>query len=238
MTILAAGLSVCAIPSYAQQWQTSDAASVRECFQRNDRQYASMVNMKLTTLLSSYRNAGDALPNDKGSSIVWRTGDSYKAEHLGMTTYQDKQLSVLIDPAERTIMVSAPTDMMASMRGAMQDSMFAHVAKIGRASLGDGTHFRLKFTPGALYDVMELVFDPQGWLRREDVYWGQPVTLNPDDPASGVAYPKVVFAFGVPEQIDPSTVDADPASVVAWKDGEPVALGSWKDYAVFDTRPK
>lgn len=236
--ILVASLSVCALSSQAQHWVPADAAAVQEFVNRNDRLYAALPNMRMTTEILSYRNAGDAVPNDKGSSTVWRTGDRYKAEHLGMTTYQDKQISILIDPQERTIMLSAPTDMITATQVAMRDTFLIHAVRIGRASMGDGTHFRLKFAPGSLYDAVELVFDPQGWLRCETLYWGRPVLMDPVDPASEVIYPKVVLNLDVPVRIDPKTVNSDPASVIAWRDGEPVALGSWKDYDVFDTRPK
>jgi hypothetical protein len=194
--------------------------------------------MRLNTVIYAYTNAGDILPNDKGSSVMWKTGDRYKAEHLGLTTYQDKDLRILIDPEERSIMLCAPDDPMTSMRGMLQDSLLAHVAHIRRASMADGTHFRLKFGPDALYDLIELAFDLHGWLRKVEMHWGQPVVLNPDDPGSATAYPKVVFDLGVPEPIDPGSVDTDPGKVLSWKNGEPVARGQWKDYSIFDTRPQ
>jgi hypothetical protein len=224
--------------SYAQQWETVDPGVLRECLQRNDRQYAAMSNMKLTTVILAYQNAGDAAPSDQGRSVVWRMGDQYKAEHLGMTTYQNKDLRVLIDPDQRTIFLSAPTDINASMRGVLQDSLLAKADKVGRATLGDGTHFRLKFGPRAVYGLVEIDFDKAGWLRHVDLYWAQAVPIDPSDPASAVVYPKVSMALGVPERIAPETVETDPSSVVAWRNGKPVALGIWKEYSVFDTRPQ
>lgn len=236
-------LLVCSLPlnggrAFAQQWTPSDASAVTEFMAQNDRQYAALVNMKLTTTIQAFKNAGDVFPNDRGSSVVWKTGDRYKAEHLGMVTYQDQEMCLQIDPEERTIMVSTSMNLLTTMRGAMVDSLLRHALVIGRAFMADGTHFRLKFGADAVYDVVELVFDQKGWLRKEEIYWGRPVELNPGDPTTEVVYPKVVFAMAVPESIDASSVDTDLSDVLIWQDGKPVALGRWKGYDIFDTRPR
>ncbi len=237
-----AGLMLCAVTMYspqinAQSWETVDPASVRECLRASDRLYAAMPNMRLSTQIYSYEDASSTVPQDNGTSVVWRIGDRYKAEHLGVISYQDEELSLVVDPEEMTILVGAPRDLRMVMQRAMEDSLLAHAVRVGRSEGQDGTRFRIKLAPGGTFDIVELTFDRQGWLRKEVLYWANPMPRRPGDPSRD-SYPKLVLVFGVPERIDPSSVNADPGHVVSWRNGELVPSAAWRNYTVFDTRPR
>lgn len=219
-----------------QQWQAATVAELKEHLQRNDMQYRGRPLMKLTTRISTFTNPGDVVPGSTGNSTVWRMGDRYKAEHLGFTTYQDRKLKVLINPEQRIIYLDKPDDAFSMGRTSLQDTLLHQALRITRSQQADGTHFRLNFRPQAAYEIMDLVFDAAGWLRRMEMVMGRSIALDPSDPATAKVKPRVVIAMDVPEVIQDGTVNADPGLVVGWRDGRPVGLGIWREYTVFDTR--
>lgn len=222
----------------AQSWEPAGIADIVQRVQANQRKYEALPAFKLSAVVLAYQNAGDAVPNDRGTSTVWKSGKRSRSEHLGMITYQDERLRVLIDPEERMIYLSEPFEVMELMGPSFREDVLATASAIGRSEQADGTHFRLKFPAPAEYDVVEVLFDKQGWLRRIDTYWARPVPLDPGDPRSPLLHPKVVVELAVPQPVDPASVQADPATVVAIRPQGPVALGAWKEYQVFDTRVK
>lgn len=223
-------------PARGQQWRAATMAEMKEFLQRSDRQYTALTMMKLTTSISAYTNSGDAVPGSTGNSTVWRMGDRYKAEHLGFTTVQDKDMKVLIDPEQRMIYLDKPDPAIMPGKTALQDTVMRQAVAIMRSEQADGTHFRLTYRPGAAYESMEMAFDAAGWLRRMELLTGRPVALDPSNPLSAMVKPRIVIAMDRPVAIKAGTVNADPATVVGWRDGRAVGLGAWRDYTVFDTR--
>lgn len=223
-------------PAQGQQWRAATIAELKEFLQRSDRQYKALTMMKLTTSVSAYTSSGDALPGSTGNSTVWRMGDNYKAEHLGFTTVQDNEMKVLIDPEQRMIYLDKPDAAIVPGRSAVQDTVMRQAVAIMRSEQADGMHFRLTFGPGAAYETMEMAFDVAGWLRRMELLAGRPVALDPTNPLSAKVRPRIVIALDRPVAIKAGAVNADPATVVDWRDGRAVGLGAWRDYTVFDTR--
>ncbi len=221
---------------FAGEWAESTIAVLKEAIQANQHKYDALPAFHLTTELLAYQNAGDVVPHDRGTSAVWKAGDRMHAEQMGLFSYQNKHMRLLVDPEEKAIYVGTPVEVDGMFGTDLGDALLKQLAGIGRLVDREGTHFRLKFPEGSEYEMMELLFDANGWLRRIDTYWQRPVPLQPDDPRSVVVRPKVVLQLGVPEAVDPASVKVDMnAVVVKGPDGfKPV--GEWKDYQVFDTR--
>lgn len=220
----------------AQEWKSASIDQLKADFRASDAKYEGLTNMRMRTRIDAYLAATDREPHQRSTSILWRKGDQYRTDYMGVSSYQDKRIRVTVDEEHRLILLSAPDDPLAVARGGLRDSLFSHASHIGRATLPDGTHYRLMFGGLLGFEAIEVVFDHKGWMRRIEMLWAYEVDLRYRDPASPRVRPKVVMELGIPERIDPASVDTDPLSVVDLRNDGIVARGRWLGYSVFDTR--
>jgi hypothetical protein len=220
----------------AQAWTPSSATELKRSIEANQRKFEALTHMRMATNIDAFMGSADTQPHQRSTSTLWRMGDRYKVEYMGTSTYQDKELRVVIDPEQHTIMIAAPADPLSSMGAGLQDSVLTRASHIGKSIQADGTHYRLKFDGALAYDVVEVVFDPAGWLRRIEMHWAHPVNVRHGDPDSPTVRPKVVIALEQPEPVGPGSMSIDPHAIVEMRNGVFVGKGVWKDYSVFDTR--
>ena len=233
--VLVLVLTAQAMASNAQRWTSTDTVALMAAVTRNQQLYEGLASYTLSGTVSAFRDLKDAASQDQQPFTVWRSAQGYKAEHFGMTTVQDAQMRVLIDPEQRMIYLSDPSGMLSMVDVGLRKEVFAAATALERNEQADGTHFRLRFPPSANYASLELVFDGKGWLRRMVTCWGHPVAVDPDAPRSPVVTPKVIMELGAPQPLR-TPMDMDPGQVVALSKEGAVGKGQWKGYQVFDTR--
>lgn len=220
----------------AQEWRSASIEQLRAAIGASGAKFGDLTHMRMRMRIDAYLTATDLEPHQRSTSTLWRKGDQYRTDYMGVSSYQDKRIRVTVDTEQRSILLGTPSDPLMAARGALQDSVLSRATHIGRATLPDGTHYRLMFGGVLGFEAIEVVFDPGGWMRRIEMLWATEVDLRYRDPSSPRVRPKVVMEMEVPERIDPGSVDTDPLSVVDVRSDGVVARGRWQGYSVFDTR--
>lgn len=219
----------------AQAWEPAARDELKEHILASTKFYSDLSHMRMVTRINAYM-AGGETPQESTTSTMWRMADHVKVEYMGVTSYQDKEFRVTIDPGSRTILLSEPVDPVAATRAALQDSVLARASSIGRAARKDGVEYRVMFNGFFGYDAVDVFFDSQGWMRRITMHAAHDALLRHRDPASPRGRPVLVMEMDLPERLAPGSVNADPRSVVDLGTNGAVARGRWKDHTVFDTR--
>lgn len=236
ISALLVGCLLMVLPAVGQAWTASGPEAFKRDARASQHKYGTLEHMRQTTHIDTYLTGRGTTPHQRNTSVLWRMGGHYRLEHMGFTTFQDGEVRVVVDQEQHQILVSAPQDPMAAMHGALQDSLLALLPSIGRSAGTDGVHYRLKFAGMLGFDVVEVFFDREGWMRRVTLHWAQAVELLHRDPTAPLVLPRVVMEFGLPERVAAGSVNADPHTVVERRTEGLVAIGAWKGYEVFDTR--
>ncbi|MFT3884719.1 MAG: hypothetical protein QM724_04605 [Flavobacteriales bacterium] len=221
----------------AQHWSPVDTSTLMAAVTRNQQLYERSDSYMLSGTAYAFRDLRDAAAQEQQRFTVWRSAQGYRAEHFGFTTIQDGRMRVLIDPEQRIIYVSEPTDLLSMVDVDLRREVFQAATALEQCVQPDGIHFRLSFPPGTNYASLELVFDGKGWLRRMVTCWGHPVLVDPEDPRSPQVTPKMVMELGVPQPVR-APIDTDPGQVVAFAAEGARAKGMWQGYQVIDTRAR
>lgn len=220
----------------AQAWVPSTPERFKQDLEASRDLYEGWVNMRQATYISAFLTATDEVPHQRSTSVLWRTGDRYKVEYMGMETYQDKDLRVVVDREQRRILVGVPQDLSGTGRETLQQALLADIPLIERTERPDGVRYRLRLDGLSGLGDMEAAFDKAGWLHTLTLYWAEEVATQHRAPLAHRVRPKVVLEFGRPERIAPGSVNADPRTVVGRRGTQLAGLGEWGGYHVFDTR--
>lgn len=217
------------------QWTHTDTVQLAKYMEAYAQKMKALRDYEMRTTISSYRNATDAVAQEVGHSTVWRVGDRIKAEHLGVLTFQDATLHVLVDPEERMIYLAKPEEARTAVDAYMRSIMFKAITAVELQRSVAGTRFRLHFPKAAQYSIIELAFDPQGWLRSLAMTWSEPIAVDPGNPLTAMVLPKVVCTLDVPAAVV-KKVNVDMAQVITRRSNSIVGVGPYAGYEVFDTR--
>lgn len=217
------------------QWVASDTAQFARAVDAFTAKFATLRDYELHSTVSSYRNASDRIPEETGRSTVWKVGDRSKAEHLGVITYQDKTMRVMVDPEERMIYLTHPEPEGATMGMDLRAAMFRAATKVQMERSSAGIRYRLHFPKAAQYSTFEVSFDAKGWLRSIVTTWGQPIEVDPGNPMTDMVLPKVELKLDPPIAIT-GMVNVDMAQVIAKTASGTTGVGPYAGYEVFDMR--
>lgn len=220
----------------AQTWHTADKAELSARLNASATRTRSMAAYELRAELLAYRNATDAEPSERASSVVWNTGNSTKAEHLGLVSYQDRKVCVTIDPEEQMIVLAEPGDFFGPMGASYRDTVFTTARSITRSADENGMRYRVRFASGTDLSLIEFAFDKDGWLRRVETHWGNAVPVLPDNPLTDLVTPKVVLVMDAPRPLASNRVRTSPAEAIAFVNGQPVPKKPYAGYTIIDNR--
>jgi hypothetical protein len=229
-------LLLLATSATAQEWRTVDRTELAASLDASAAKFKAYPAFEFRSTIMAFTNSTDREPAERTSTVVWKTGDGAKAEHLGVISYQNAKLNVTVDPEEGVIILAEPVDFFAPLGSNYRDVVFAAAIGIGKLSDGNGTRYRARFAPGADFEIIEFAFDKDGWLRKVEAHWGKPVLLLPDNPLSAKVMPKVVLDLGIPKRLAPGSVDLSMTQAIVFENGAPRPAPAFKGYTLIDNR--
>lgn len=232
LTLLTLALHVTLV---AQGWETATPQELSDRLDRSAAQFLAMESYRVRTQIMAFRNATDPEPQETETSTVWTNGDLVKAEHMGLVSYQDKDLRVTIVPEERVLVVAEPQNFFDVLGEGYRMEVFKAAQLTKRTNAGILT-YQAQFAKGSDYERIDFVFDEAGWLRRLECWWGRSVAVAPDQPLTAMITPKVVLSMERPISFDTRQVDLRLTQAIE-RDGNSLSPAmAYKGFELVDNR--
>lgn len=220
------------------QWGAAPPGELERRIAKNRALYEGVGAFSLDYTITVYRDASSVLPEQVMKGHVGSSQGRSWSTQPGMLTVQDERLRVLVDSAQRVVMVSAPTQDEAYLGSAFSSKVISGAKAIGTMRTNEGDVFRILFHDGAAIDAMEVTFDAKGWLRRVIVYWQR---MEADDPRTAIGFvaPRMDTRFSVPQRLPADRATAarmDTGRLVQNSEGGLKPQGALSTYELIDTR--
>jgi hypothetical protein len=220
------------------QWMPATQGDLEQRIRKNRSLYEAVGAFGLDYTIAVYRDASSVVAEQVMKAHVESAKGCSWSGQPGMLTVQDADLRVLVDSAQRVVMVSAPTHDEAYLGTAFSERVLAGVKAIGTMRTSEGEVYRVLFNEAAAIDAMEVTFDDKGWLRRVTIHWRR---MAADDPRArmGFVAPRLETRFGIPQRLPADrTVLArmDTKRLVQVSENGVRPLGALSTYELIDTR--
>jgi hypothetical protein len=150
-------------------WVPCDPSVLTAQMARFDALMVKQARCKLTTEVFSYRRSADAVPSDQVFSTIWKDGKRFKAEQLGLYSYQNDSLCAAVDEDERTVVISEPRS---AANNALNDRIkgLMHGSRTVAYLDTEGSRvFRVEYDRESPNAYMDITSQPDGWMSEGGV---------------------------------------------------------------------
>lgn len=236
--LLCFGLSALGFTPF-HPWFPCDERALTGQMLRFDELMVKNTRCKLTTEVMSYRRSSDVVPSDQVFSTVWRNGKRFKAEQLGLWSYQNDSLCAAIDEDERTVVISEP-------RGANENALTDRVkgllhegSSIACQEMNGGKLFRVTYGPNSPNAFMDITYEADGWMSEVVLQLRSGNYTGGEGPPFSIDDPKVVFRFHRPGPLEGKAAEGigqGPLAYIRMGAQGLILTGRWSAYRLIDTR--
>ncbi len=183
---------------HAQQLVTPEKASAD--FVHINEAYSNTKKLKMDLSYVLYPSYTATVPFENEKGVFMKQNNNTYSELLGITSLSNSKVSVSIDQAEQTIVVTDPPAKKTEIPGAVDfDSLLKKCSSIEYLELeGNGKCYKLRFdnTSFFQYNEIDVFFDGQTFLLNKlNLYFREEVDLNPDDANHLKDHPRLEISY-------------------------------------------
>lgn len=220
-------------------WIPCDKTVLTGQMARFDALMVKHTRCKLTTEVVSYRRSSDVVPSDQVLSTVWRNGNRFKAEQLGLWSYQNDSLCAAIDEDERTVVISEPRGANENLLTDRVKGLLHGVSSIACQDINGGKLFRVEYERNSPNAHMDITYEADGWMSEVVLQLRSGNYTGGEGPPFSIDDPKVVFRFHRPGPLEGKAAEGIGQGPLAFirKGAQGLVLtGKWSAYRLIDTR--
>ncbi|HEU4719483.1 MAG TPA: hypothetical protein VFU15_16685 [Bacteroidia bacterium] len=189
---------------------------------------------------ASFRGYDSEIPYDQSTGYYRKDGKSYHNFLLGIHTIQNSRYKVIVDTAKKAILVADPEneESAAEMKQLNFDNESKYVTAYKSAPSGGGKLLRVEFNKIPAYTAYTIDISDDGRLRGMTIYYRESYPLDPSDPSSAKAQPKLKItysAFDAGKTFD-SKKEFDTSKYFTEADGKLTLTAAFKNYTITDLR--
>jgi hypothetical protein len=187
---------------------------------------------------ASFENYTTEAPADKTSGYVIKEGSNYHSFLLGIHTIQNKYYKIVIDTAEKIVVVANPDQL--TFLSYTQDDYKVFLKNSTATKMiqaGKYTYYKVELPAANPISFYEILKDEKGLLREVKWYYNQQIRKDPNDASSNVK-PRMSISFSnyneSPKPNYTETFSESPYFIQ--KDGKLVVTVAYHTFKLLDQR--
>ena len=223
----------------SQPWIPCDQALLTAQMAKFDALMAKQTRCKLTTELVSYRRSTDVVPSDHAFSTVWRHGKRFKAEQLGLMSYQNDSLCAAVDEEDKKVVISEPRGTQENLLSDRVKGLLYEVSSIACQDINGGKLFRVEYARNSPNAHMDITYETDGWMSEVVLQLRSGNYTGGEGPLTSIDDPNVVFRFQRPGPLEGKAAEGigqGPLAFIRSGTHGLVLTGKWSGYRLIDTR--
>lgn len=217
------------------QWSSATKEEVVTAMKAAADLYRAEPDMRLDYRILQFTGGSGAKPDHQTQAHMIRKGKQQRSEQLGVTTVQNEKMRIVVDTASRTMLIGPPIPEPTPVATALDGALINSARSVGKQVTDHGTRYRVMLGPGTSYDVIETLFDGNGWLREITLHFHSSIVVQGGNPP---VQPRMTLLFEPARSLNGGTSfsDFDIDRYIRFQEGVPVAQPLWAGYQIIDTR--